>query len=598
MLPRKHGPAVGSPFAVRTPLVAVIAWLLPGVPLALAFAPSGWGRLTLLTAGLLINVTATTAMTTLLKLFGFVPLTRSHFLAGWGLFLLASATILLRRRRRFAEAIHRYWPQAEHWRLLVAAIGLCAIAGWIGHERLVIENFDGDGVEIFASADSLRTHLLPRWEIGYPETSLFGLPVAVPLWTYSYFLLPWILLLDCSEPAVRLPLLGTLALLVLAMAALARGNGARPLSIGWITLCLLSVLFAAEVAVYYGGYNLFVTDAAVSGMFLFLCALFLLQVHCAHHRQGWLLVALALLAIGTRYWAAVFTVGLLCAVWLEKPDLRSWSAGVLGWLGAAVGLIALCAVGIAARGGYLDPWRRDLAMSYGHTFRWPWVDRSDTRLFFHQWIILSGVVPFFGLWLSRRLGQPGGILRLGVLAFALFLAWLPTSRTFQGQPILALLTMSVWCCSVHLFHPAGQRPATLLSAAVLAGLAIASFPYGMAVHTASRQLGRQTCMLFSTYEEAMAHAQVAELLVENRLIGWNIDYPVWVHYADVTRQPRRPYRYYFSSQPTPPAPGAVLVAADPEREGFFFAANAEAAQTLREWTPPPRPRIRWLQDTG
>ncbi len=568
--------------------------LVPGLPLSLAFAPARWSRLSLLLMAGLINYGLWAIAAALFKAVGWIPLGRSQFLFGWTLCFLLGVILVIWRRRFLAETLSHRWPASQHgWRLCLAML-LCVVAGTVGYPKFVVENFNGDATEIFAPAESLRTHWIPHWDL--EADSQFGLPIIVPLWVYHYGMLPWLLALGPTEAAVRWPLLGYLFLLFLALARLLDRKREKPSGflLGYVALALL---FTTLLVGYYGGYDSYVADVAVGATYLFLALLVVIQLYCLQEGHTGLWILFALLAIGTRYWALFLSLAMLAAAWWRIPSQRHRLARVFLLLTVALGTISLGVIGIGGGRGHLQAWGKELWNIYGQAFWLPWQHPVELLSYLFQWALLGGIWPLGVLVLFHRLPPAGQLLALTTLAYGGFLGLVSPNRpTFYEQTILGLLTTATGGVALQQVE---RRHSTLLKAGasgILIGLILMAFPRPAAVNTANRQLGRNTCMLFPNYEEAMKHARIAQILFEQGRMGWHIDYSAWVHYSTVHPHPTQPFLYYVSDRPEQPVEGAILLAA--HNGSFFFAATKEAADALKAWNPRPRPRRGWLRDLG
>lgn len=480
--------------------------------------------------------------------------------------------------------------------LLGLATFLVVIVAWWGYADLVVENFNGDGVEIFAPAESFRTHWLPHWDL--EAEPRFGLPVAAPLWSYHLLMFPWIVLLGPCEAAVRLPLLGFLALLCVTLGSLWSSPSMKAVP-RWLLWYLGGVvLWATVLFMRYGGYDRTTLPTTEGAPFLWITALLLWQVHCLKTRRGWLFVVLALIGVTTRYLAGLLSFLLLGAAWVVMLEARPWVRRQAVRLIAGIAVIAGGVIAIGCFQKSLHAWRLQLAAEFSESmFLWPPSLGSWLR-FIRQWIILSGGVSVLGLVWLRRLPPIGRVVGLTAVVYGALLSLLTMDRTFHEQVILAVLTMATG--GYWLLQVAPRRQAVIgwAATATLAGLiAAAAIPDPQVARHANRNLGSQTCMLFADDETAMRHARIADDLFERGLMGARIDYSAWTHYAAVTMRPTRHYLYYVSDTPDPPLPGAILLMATPEGS-HCFAASPAAAQALRAWNPPQRRRLSWLDDRG
>ena len=403
------------------------------------------------------------------------------------------------------------------------------------------------------------------------------------------------MLLGPSEIAVRLPLIGFVGLLMVTIAGAVGRGCSRPLSKPLWGFLAGALLFAVTLLVSYGGQDRYVADAAVGATYVFLTLLVLLQWYALEQRHGWLFIVLAGLAVTTRYWALILSLGLLTAAWWTRPTDRAWVGVVARRLAIALGATAAAALAIGWRRGDLPVWAATLWNASHDVGRPPWAHLRAVAGFCRQWILLAGIVSIGGLLGIRRLPAAGRRLGIATLAFGGFLAGLDPARTFHPQVMLGFLTMVTGAVWMRQMPPRRQRVVASISTIIVAGLLTLAWPRGATISTDNRTLGRQTCFLTSRYEEAMAWSRIAIPLYERGQLGWPIDYSAWVQYAAITDHPARPFLYYVAGRPVPPVPGAVLVAATADGTACF-AATPEAAQTLRRWTPPQRPRCSWLRD--
>ncbi len=322
-----------------------------------------------------------------------------------------------------------------------------------------------------------------------------------------------------------------------------------------------------------------------------------LQVYCLQEQHGGLWVCLALLGVATRYWVGFLSLSLLAAAWWRMPSHRREIGRLALGFFIGIAILTLVAVRVGFLHGILELWMVKLHEHYAIGWRWPFGDFKRLAGFLGEWMVLSGVLPFLSLGAVRRLSPAGQVVACATLAYGVFLAGLPPSRTFHPKILLGLLTVLTGAYWLRQQAPRRQILWGALSAASLAGLTVLIFPVRLAPVTGNRELGRKTCMLFGSAEEAMRHSRIAQPLYEKGLLGGSIDYSAWAHYATVTEHPDRLYPYYLIARPSPPVPGAVLVWATLE-DVYFFAADPEAAKVLRDWRPPPRRRLSWLGDLG
>ncbi|MBN1425534.1 hypothetical protein JXA88_13350 [Candidatus Fermentibacteria bacterium] len=203
--------------------------------------------------------------------------------------------------------------------VLAALAGLSVLAVF-GPARIAVQSFDGDGVEAFSFASSLRTRLLPFWDL---ENGTWGFYPAFMSFAYPMQLSS--ALLGESEAAARVPVLPLAA----ALAALV-GAGHRGLMRGALMAASLVVVATSGLNYTYEPYAADIAEPTVTDLFFTLGLLTMVW--------AWLQRRLGLFALTAAFAVTGQPAGMPCAVLLVGGGMLRRDSRVFAF--RAAGLLA------------------------------------------------------------------------------------------------------------------------------------------------------------------------------------------------------------------------------------------------------------------
>ena len=374
--------------------------------------------------------------------------------------------------------------------------------------KIFVENFSGDGVECFEFARSLSTHQLPYWDLEnghygfYPEFMLFSYPLHLCMLTIGK-----------TEAAVRLPTFFFLLGIYLVLVEIVRGSR-RPLSRTEILILLLAAVFFLVFHAHHSTYEV-VTDLAeptgVDTFFTFLASSALYAL-LAKQRFWWGLFALLgtmALPAGAPF-ALAFLIGRLISPGTRPrwPVLRPFARD------AAAFLIPLAVYKLLVH-------LYSLGYPLGTT---KWVLQNIFELYpfnLHPKValllilkltLLTAVIPLLALGFIPRRDRVVRTLGIALLAYLIVLAFFGRSHFHYLIPLCLFPVAILLRCLTHKRVEARTRKIVHgVYGAALVVLTLLVLPQDRTPHTAFREFGARTLMLYESYPEAV---RVAARLVE------------------------------------------------------------------------------------
>jgi hypothetical protein len=565
-------------------------YVLPGLLWARAWGRGRWRWPEEFGGALLLSVVLVGLITTAIKVATGGELTRVH-LIGAVLVVDVCGFLVLRRAR-----VGPWRPRGAGPSLLVGLVFFALPLLPPVWDKLVVENFTGDGLEAFGFADSLSKDLVPTWDL---ENGTWGFyPHFV---SHAYFNLPSLIVLGRCEAGVRwvsFLYMACAAMLVAALIDPARQwkGSLVPVVCGVGLYGLVGMSnstydpYFADLAELHGTDTLFIVLTLMSVRFLLVRrrGLFLLAGFAAATCQPSGPVAIALLIC--------FTTMVL------KGDWKRW--GMVTLL-AFVGLLA------AYRGMVLV---RSLSHPVGETqfsvrsFVFAHVPRSlgqlhgaQTLRSLWQFFIWGGVLPplaWLALWRWERGAKAMALWSSAYLALVLIS---PQKHLHYLSPVVLfplIVTLRAW------FARSGRQralPACVATMTILVG--VLCLPASFSVNTAYREFGARTCMVFPSERDAVAEADmiygVFGMPRSRSATKWGIGKHAWVHYSDLYTDPDGidwgQYDFCFTESASPPDDRFVLVA--PGRNSFLWARSMEMVyQQIALGIPenPGSPLLRFL----
>jgi hypothetical protein len=542
-------------------------YVFPGLLWARAWARGRWRWPEELGAALLLSVVLVGVVCTAIKLTG-TGLTRLHLVcAVLGLDLVG---LLLMRR----AAVPPWRPKGNG--LSIALILLFLMAPLLPPlwDKLVAENFTGDGLEAFGFADSLISKLLPEWDL---ENGTWGF--YPHFMSHAFFNVPSLLLLGRGEAGIRWPsflYLGFAAVFTVALIDPTR-RWRRCALVSALGVCLYALIsmfnstydpYFADLAELHGTDTLYLLLLLMSMRFLLV-----------RHRALFLLAAFLASTCQPSGPAAVLLFLIASMVALE-PAWRRWSIRTLLYfvllLAAYRGLVALGGIGhlsgetqFSIRSFALAHIPRSLSM----------LDVRAVARYLWYFTIWSGLLPLIACVVARPHERGSRMLALWSGAYLVLVLASPQKHLHYLSPVVLfpmIVTLRSWCS--RRLH---ERYIPAVLALVLLLVGILCVPRFFSPNTAYRDFGARTCMVFDSERRAVEEADmiygVFGVPRSRSAERWGIGKHAWAYYSDLYSPADevdwRKYDFCLTEGARPPDSLFVLVA--PGRDSYFYARSMD-----------------------
>ncbi len=419
---------------------------------------------------------------------------------------------------------------------VAVSAGLCTIL-LFGPSRISLQSLDGDGVEAFGFASSLKTHLLPHWDL---ENGTWGFYPA--FMSFAYPLRLSMALLGESEAAVRLPVVALGA----ALAGLLGAHRERILAAGLMGGAVL-VVATSGFNYTYEPYAADLAEPTVTDLW-FALALLVMAWAWGERRVG-TFCAGALVAISGQP-AGVPFAALLVGIGLWQKETRAFALRAAGVLGACVLVQALV-------GSLANPpgaTKFSPATFLAHHTKGPSVRLGGRQIATQLWAFLvqtAGAPVLFAAPLCRS-ARHNPRRRAVLLATAVYLLAVTLSPKRHPHYLTPVACLVLFLLPPH---SPSARPWLAFVALCLAGVVpLRPCP----PDTRPAAFGRATLMVVSSEREAVENADLLYRVLTvppwRDESTWGIGKHAWVAYA--TR---------VDSLPPVPPPGIhVLMAPTPE----------------------------------
>ncbi len=552
-----------------------LALIVPTLPWAVVLAGRALRPASLFSRAFALNLIQTTVFLGVCKaVAGTVP-PRPAFVLWQALIAAVGLGLMLRARS---------WPRArgrDASRILIAGVLvlLIALPAFLWNKTFV-EDGSGDGTESFEFSRSLATHQLPYWDLEndyygfYPSFMLFAYPTHLAFMTIGE-----------TEAGQRVPVFFYLFGAYLTLAELIRRRRRR---LPWAEIALLcgAAAFFLLYHAFHSTYEIVSDLAEPTGVDVFFTFLGLSACYAllTRQRHWWgLFAVLSCLALAAGLPFVVLFLLLsrsIRQICLRRPPVRSYAldaaAFVIPWAAYQV------LVGVYARFHPLGTPKWSLGNLLN---QYPLDLNTGTVVPLASAFALSvAIVPFFSLAFVARRDRVGRLLGLTTLGYFLLLV------VFGRLNPHYLIPVGLFPAAVLLRGVAARdisrslRTVTHVAYAVLLlGLTLVTLPRDRTPHTAFREAGAHTLMLYDSYPEVVDAAKLAldfrpdltfhlpygmpalqgqpvdiETADDNRFVGyldrfqtssqpWGLSHHVWVRYSDRTRVEGRDYQQVLAA---------------------------------------------------
>lgn len=502
---------------------------------------------------------------------------RLSFFIGWLSWSLGLAVVACRTDDAFKELL-RLWQQ--HRRGIVVSC-LTVLAGLLMfHTEQFQQCFNGDGVESFELARSLRQNVLPTWEI--ESIDRFGAVIVNPSLINSYWTMGLQVLLGDHELATRLSYwVYWWGILLVCFGMIYRFG-----KVTWGTMATmsLSVLLVTLWNTFYVGYNPYMADLANPGVpdaMFTLCLLLsldaLLQKDCAAWIVATIMGSLVLYAGPVMF---VLTVA-AALVWGPIERRRLLKAAITGAtaLAAIAGLYFLW----GWKHGLLEGWQATLQGEYIVDFFAPYPRLYANGIFTGYFLLGCGGLPAAAA--ARALFRSNWERTVATIVLC-YLAIVLCSASKNLHYLVPLLppTVMLWCVAQTSDQRRRSWQTSLIAISSMAVCLTLCWPRARPVFTLNRDLGALTTFDTDRYQEACRWSDVV-LLYDLDVASWPASNHVWVAYSSLNSNPEERRPILLTTQSAPPG---YRLRAGSETSGLKLYLDTTKTDWLR-WTSSRRP---------
>jgi len=597
-------PATASHFALTRVIIATV--MAVGAMLFLFAVPWLLGMLAVArvdgkraTAGIWSAIANTAALTLVcLLLRNTVGIDRGSFCVAWLSWTVVLAGLAGQPARCLSElrSLGRRWSAGL---LIGGAVAVVAVV--VFHREHFVQCFNGDGIETFELARSLRQHFLPYWEMGW--VGYFGTDVTNPSLINSYWTCSLQILLGRQEISTRLlywvAWLGTFGT---ALHMIGWGKPERDFA---AALPLALVMFLSCLwYTFYVGWNPYTTDLANPGVTDALFTLFLLfSFDCLLHKDlsGWV-VSILLGSLVLYAGVVMFLLTSIAAlIWQPVPRgrmLRAVLAGTITALGVTLFYLAW-----GWLNGSLPGWWPTLRAEYVDDYVHPVVRGHLATLYGSYFLLGCGGVPALGLLLPFRRAARGNAQASDVkwertvaavtLAYLLIVLGGGIKNLHYLGPLLPL-PLVLWLRTGRRLgtHPASSWAVAAAAAVPLLFCTWLCWPVSRPAFELHRQLGRFTTFATDSYEEAchwLWTSEISHKLYAGRHFGWYVGQHTWLYYAQLDADPAVPRPLVVTDGVQPSGENDLVL----ESDGVKLYCRDPKRRTWAEIQKPPEGRRRF-----
>jgi len=511
----------------------------------------------------------------------------------FGLLIILSALIFsglffLDKKKNITITVNEVSRKGIIFKKLIIGLILILSIFLLFHGKFLNEDLNGDGLLAYRFASSLKTHVLSHGPFDMFEPSHVGFYISNPFFTDSYINMFFLNLFGETEGSIRLGyLIYLFSVYVIVCAFLPKTKNEMASTMMHITLGLLLFLYTIIMFFYTSNFPHFADLADVSSRQTLFLVFLLLEMYFLIYRDQFLFLVFAFFSALTLYSGPIFTALIFVAYYLtfRKSEERQF----LKILIQRYALIGCCIIGAYVITGIFTGditfWFVALYHEYIHEYLRNHDGKqnsfNDVFLYLKYYIVFVGGIPFLGFFIVRSKDKIGVLLSFVAIGYLLIVLGGSHKNMHYAAPI-ALLP------AIILLRRSKENNKKLVVASVICSISIVtlinfSYPKIYRVHSDYKDFGQKTCVLLESYDEvkkmnSFFRAQELKACEKNKSSCsgeeiWEEDsVMMWLYYADVTKNPKREYDYYFTDQNVAPKENIKQYASNGE---YYFWANTD-----------------------
>jgi hypothetical protein len=504
------------------------------------------GRLNIIGKSFLTSILLLAASTTVFKLISQQRLERTNFVATLFILIFSGSLILWRNKSEiWSKPDWLSLSRIEKNKLFSIAIGLAIILVFmfVFRGKIFLENFSEGGIEFFYPAESLKQHILP-----YADLELggrFGLPISDPYLTISFINLFNILLFGASEAAVRLHFFLYLFLLYLLVNIFAGPfKKSNVLCLGCFMAFFVIVLF------FYIDHNAYFEDIADYVTIPLFVSLFYLSIYFLLNKESAFFFIASTLATLT-LWSGLALVPIaLIGFRVYFSDRKDYLKSIISRYLLLMFILTALYLIYGSLNGYLQAWYHSLRIEYINELFYSSNNLGYILTFLFYFIFLAGVVPALAIFILKHKDREACLFSFVTLGYLLVVFKSSYINLHYFAPVIFLPLVSSLRLSVYM-HGRKESIAKCMLFFTVSICLIISLPKKYIVHTAYRDIGKQICMLFDSFEGAYRHRDICQMDFNRSMYFKHyVDIETIPYYAKITTRPRGKYNYYISDNPS------------------------------------------------
>lgn len=553
----------------------VIAYIMPGLPWALGYLKSKQdGFYTILAKSFVLSFIIQIILSTLYKSFLQTPLTRTSFI----LILFIPCIIgwfLLMKSKMDIPYFLKCLKKIDYIKWMMSLLFIAIISFYL-KDKLLIEPFNDDAMEIADLTRSLTRHIFPYWNFEHDIGSSFGWVFFVPPLS-SFFHFPLFMLLGESEFAMRLAHIGCFFVLPmiiykLCLLDIEKRNIYHNLKLVIFLIILLGIASYILITCFYVFNNLYHHCDLVMNIGTFLITFTFIAIYFLFKNRLLLFLTFSLIASFLLWYGVIFfTIFLLTfSLFYRRNFTYLWY-----YLGCFILSLTVLA-NIAYMKGYLFINIYSFRQEYfGYLSNIP--HHWHIEGLFNKGSLLSMFFYYTGglvvmMFISFKRDKFYGLFFLTFLLFFYFIfsciRYSPPGKVY----VFSLVAFFPLLVLVHRIYTSENKKIVLFLIICTYSLLLFSFytiiPRKIQLEMYPKEIGRITYMDFENYEDAVSASRtMLPYAIQEQFIKDRVTVHSWIYYSDLGNGIKNYHIYCLSSHPVWVNKGYKLLL---EKSGYYL----------------------------